>query len=89
MLPEVGLGPQFLALAAAALVCGALALLALLNLYCFLTLGVYRGKEKMQGKTVIVTGANSGTYSPYSRCDLMWSRDARPGGHYRRTWEVT
>lgn len=55
-------GPQLLALAVAALVCGALALLALINLYCFLTLGVFRGKERMEGKTVIVTGANSGKY---------------------------
>lgn len=35
-------------------------LLALLKVYNWLTTGVYRGTTSMKGKTVIVTGANSG-----------------------------
>lgn len=37
-----------------------LVLLAVLKAYNWLTTGVYRGTTSMKGKTVIVTGANSG-----------------------------
>lgn len=37
-----------------------LVLLAVLKVYNWLTTGVYRGTTSMKGKTVIVTGANSG-----------------------------
>lgn len=44
----------------------AIVLLLVLKLYNWLTTGVYRGTASMKGKTVIVTGANSGKVDFYS-----------------------
>lgn len=41
-------------------------LLAVVKLYNWMTTGVYRGTRSMKGKTVIVTGCNSGNDNVYS-----------------------
>lgn len=49
-----------LQIAIAIIVTGAITLFSALRLYCFLTLGKCRSKAKMNGKTVLITGANGG-----------------------------
>lgn len=49
-----------LQIAIAIIVTGALVVISALRLYCYLTLGKCRSKEKMDGKTVLITGANGG-----------------------------
>lgn len=39
---------------------GFVTFVSLLKLYCFVTCGVFSGREKMDGKTVLITGANGG-----------------------------
>lgn len=50
----------FFPIAVITLIAGALTFLALLKLYAFLTCGYYRKSKRMDGRTVIVTGANGG-----------------------------
>lgn len=38
-------------------------LLVAVKLFTWMTTGVYRGTRSMKGKTVIVTGCNSGNYT--------------------------
>lgn len=51
---------EFIQIAIALLVVGALSVVSLLKLYAFLSCGYCRNNRKMDGKTVIVTGATSG-----------------------------
>lgn len=56
----IDLSCPLLQIAIAIIVTGALTLFSALRLYCFLTLGKCRSKAKMNGKTVLITGANGG-----------------------------
>lgn len=47
-------------IAIAIIVTVALTLVSLLRLYCYLTLGKCNSRAKMNGKTVLITGANGG-----------------------------
>lgn len=42
------------------LIAGSLILLGLLKLYAFLSCGYYRKSKRMDGKVVVITGANGG-----------------------------
>lgn len=44
----------------AIVVTGILTVISALRLYCYLTLGHCHSKAKMNGKTVLITGANGG-----------------------------
>lgn len=47
-------------IAIAVVVTGFIAFISALRLYCYLTLGKCRSRAKMDGKTVLITGANGG-----------------------------
>lgn len=44
----------------ALVVTAAIFVFSALRLYCFITLGICKSKAKMDGKTVLITGANGG-----------------------------
>lgn len=59
-LTALDISPEIIQIFVALVVVGGLTVLSLLKLYAFLTCGYCRNKTKMDGKTVIVTGATSG-----------------------------
>lgn len=57
---SIDLSCPCLQIAIAIVVTGAITLFSVLRLWCYLTLGKCRSKAKMNGKTVLITGANGG-----------------------------
>lgn len=56
----IDLSCPWVQIAIAVVVTVLLTLVSLLRLYCYLTLGKCNSRAKMEGKTVLITGANGG-----------------------------
>ena len=54
-----------------------------------LTMGIYRGKERLDGKLVVITGANCGIGQEVSKANLSQQLASRQGGCVGDFWPST